>query len=76
MRVSVLAAAFAVVALVGSVTSIEIESSVRPSITHPSTLRSCGPLCDLDLPGVIAYQGYPVEHHSVVPADGYVLATL
>jgi len=35
-------------------------------------LGDCGPLCELDLPGLIAYNGYPVETHALESIDGAV----
>src|SRR4051794_22137911 len=33
-------------------------------------LGDCGPLCELDLPGIIAFNGYPVETHTITAIDG------
>lgn len=38
--------------------------------------QPCGALCDLDLPGIINYQGYAVEHHSVMPGDRTVVLNM
>ena len=54
-----------------STPSTPTTPSTPSSILSPNTQASCE-LCDLDLPGLIQYYGYPVEQHSLVPPDEYV----
>jgi len=47
-----------------------LPQRARGAAFSDSKLEDCGPLCVLDLPGIIAYNGYPVESHPVQSIDG------